>query len=132
MKEILIAIVSAVALFPFVYLLIKLNAGDGGAHVEDDENTHTDEEGAKVLAILRRVYRDMNAQRFAGCGGWVPAAIEHGEGDPSVALMAVQMTLRDMYARPSELDVPGLPTRYKFGVLWEAEEELKKMMGAGE
>lgn len=132
MKEILIAIVSAVALFPLVYLLIKLNAGGGGAHVEDEENTHTDEEGAKVLAILRRVYRDMNAQRFAGCGGWVPAAIEHGEGDPSVALMAVQMTLRDMYDRPFDLDVPGLPNRYKFDVLWEAEEDLKTMMGAGE
>lgn len=131
MKEILLAIVFAVALSPFVYLLIKLNAGGGAQHVEDEEN-NTDEEGAKVIAILRRVYRDMNAQRFAGCGCWVPAAIEHGEGDPSVALMAIQMTLRDMLDRPSELDVPGLPNRYKFDVLWEAEEELKTMMGAGE
>ena len=82
-------------------------------------------DGGRVLEILRRVYRDMTAQKMAGCGAWVPDAIRHSCADPAVALMAVRWTIRDLLGRADYLDVPGLKFRYSLEVLEDAEAELE-------
>ena len=90
----------------------------------------TDDSGARVFEILRRVYLDMKEQGGAGYGPWLSSALEHRCGDPAVALTAVRWTLRDIQKQPVGEGVgyvPGLKFRFDLSGLLAAERELEEM-----
>lgn len=98
-------------------------SAETGARVSDDK-------GARVFEILRRVYLDMKEQRGAGYGPWLSSALEHRCGDPAVALTAVRWTLRDIQKQPVGEGVgyvPGLKFRFDLSGLLAAERELEEM-----
>lgn len=71
------------------------------------------EGGARILAVdaLKRAEMSLRKQKGAGYGPWIAACLKRAEGgqvvEPSVALMAVRWTLRELEAAPVSYDKDG-------------------------
>lgn len=112
------------------------------------------QDDTRVRDILKDAYIDLKRQRAVAHGPWLASLLEgdlyvsgHGNRgrvfvdadvmdiEPSVALTAIQWTIRDILSVPISYDKDGMemPHRmFNLDKLHQAENELMEMMGEGE
>ena len=154
----LLAILAGLAIAALLNLASGRKKTDHGIAPETAENSDLGDfptqDDDRVHGILKDAYLDLKRQRAVAHGPWLASLLEgdlyvsgHGNRgrvfvdadvmdiEPSVALTAIQWTIRDILSVPISYDKDGMemPHRmFNLDKLHQAENELMEMMGEGE
>lgn len=119
---------------------LKAHELDGGGAVDDESVTALPSYDDRVLAILKECRLDLTRQGACGFGPWISSLLDGSPrmwvterterfvrverewtgASPSVALTAVEWTIRDLAGR-----------RFSLDALYKARAELEEILGEG-